>query len=78
MDRTLVESFMTSSLRSVITRIVLSALLLLLSFPLSSPLFAQQSLPQLTRIEQDQANIVLDGFVDEAVWQDRHLGRTSL
>lgn len=61
---------MASSLRSVITRLVLLALSFVLSFSLSFPLFAQQSLPQLTRIEQDQANIVLDGFVDEAVWQD--------
>lgn len=57
---------MASSLR----RILKSIVLLVLSFPLSVPLLAQQSLPQLTRIEQDQANITLDGFVDEAVWQD--------
>jgi hypothetical protein len=32
------------------------------------PLLAQQSIPQLTRVEESQANINLDGFVDEAVW----------
>jgi hypothetical protein len=37
---------------------------------LSSPLAAQQSLPQLTQIEDNAANISLDGFVDEDVWQD--------
>ena len=35
---------------------------------LSLPLIAQQSLPQLTRIEEGEANIRLDGFIDEAVW----------
>ena len=35
---------------------------------LSLPLIAQQSLPQLTRIEEEEANIRLDGFIDEAVW----------
>jgi len=35
---------------------------------LSLPLIAQQPLPQLTRIEEDEANILLDGFIDEAVW----------
>ena len=35
---------------------------------LSLPLFAQQPSPQLTRIEEDEANIRLDGFIDEAVW----------
>ena len=29
---------------------------------------AQSLIPQLTRIEADQANIELDGFLDEAVW----------
>ena len=36
---------------------------------LSLPLIAQQSLPQLTRIEEGEANIRLDGFIDEAVWE---------
>jgi hypothetical protein len=31
---------------------------------------AQAQLPQLTRIDEAQANIQLDGFVDEAVWED--------
>ena len=31
---------------------------------------AQTVVPQLIRVEEDQANIVLDGFVDEAVWQN--------
>lgn len=41
---------------------------------LLSPVLAQQSvsgiIPQLTRIDESAANIELDGFVDEAVWQD--------
>ncbi len=35
----------------------------------SLPLMAQQSLPQLTRVDESDANINLDGFVDEAVWE---------
>ncbi len=31
---------------------------------------AQEPVPQLTRIEEDQANISLDGFIDEPVWQE--------
>ena len=41
--------------------------LLLILFSL--PLMAQQSLPQLTRIDERVANINLDGFVDEAIWK---------
>lgn len=37
---------------------------------LSSTLYAQSATPQLTRIEENQANIQLDGFLDEPVWQD--------
>lgn len=33
-----------------------------------SPQYSQ--FPQLTRIEQDEANITIDGFIDEDVWQD--------
>jgi len=36
----------------------------------SFPVWAQQSIPQLTRVEEGSANITLDGFVDEAVWED--------
>lgn len=36
----------------------------------SSSLLAQSAIPQLSRLEEDQANIQLDGFLDEAVWQD--------
>ena len=32
----------------------------------SLPVLAQQFLPQLTRIDESDANINLDGFVDEA------------
>lgn len=45
-------------------------LLLLLPSLFSSPLMAQQSLPQLTRVDESDANINLDGFVDEAVWEN--------
>ena len=31
---------------------------------------AQNSLPKITRIDESQADITLDGFLDEAVWQD--------
>ena len=42
-----------------------------LSFSLLSwPLLAQQSIPQMTRLDESVANINLDGFVDEAVWDD--------
>lgn len=37
---------------------------------LAIPAFAQQSIPQLTRVEEDVANIELDGFLDEAIWED--------
>ena len=36
----------------------------------SLPVLAQQFLPQLTRIDESDANINLDGFVDEAVWEN--------
>lgn len=45
-----------------------SACLYLASFSL--PLWAQQSIPQLTRIDEGVADIRLDGFVDEAVWEN--------
>ena len=41
---------------------------LVVSSLLQQPLYAQQSLPQLTRVDHQQANILLDGFVDEVVW----------
>lgn len=34
------------------------------------PAAAQNLMPQLSRIDETEANITLDGFVDEAVWQD--------
>ncbi len=34
----------------------------------SLTLLAQESLPQLTRIDEGEADITLDGFIDEAVW----------
>lgn len=39
-------------------------------FSYSSQLFAQIPLPQITQIEEADINISLDGFVDEAVWQN--------
>ncbi len=39
----------------------------LLTLAMGIPVFAQ-SIPQLTRIDEGLANISLDGFVDEAVW----------
>tara|TARA_B110000858_G_scaffold191347_2_gene240519 strand:+ start:2249 stop:4630 length:2382 start_codon:yes stop_codon:yes gene_type:complete len=36
----------------------------------SLPLLAQQSIPQLTRIDESVANIDLDGFIDELVWEN--------
>lgn len=36
----------------------------------SLPLLAQHSFPQLTRIDERAANINLDGFIDEAVWEN--------
>ena len=44
-------------------------LLLCLSLACAVPLAAQTPLPQLTRVEEDQAAIQLDGFLDEAIWQ---------
>lgn len=35
----------------------------------ATSLYAQQTTPQLTRMDEDAANIELDGFLDEAVWQ---------
>lgn len=45
-------------------------LLLCLISTYISVAFAQERIPQLTRVEEDAANIQLDGFLDEAVWQD--------
>ena len=42
----------------------------LFCFIFSIPLLAQQSIPQLTRVDENIANISLDGFVDEAIWQN--------
>ncbi len=44
-------------------------LLLCLSLACAVPLAAQTPLPQLTRVEEDLAAIQLDGFLDEAIWQ---------
>lgn len=44
--------------------------LLLCLFLLSSSAFAQSDLPQLIQIDHSDADITLDGFIDEAVWQD--------
>ena len=30
---------------------------------------AQISLPQITQLDESNVNILLDGFIDEAVWQ---------
>ena len=47
----------------------LGAVLLLIS-GLSSSLQAQESFPSLTQLDEDFANISLDGRLDEAVWQN--------
>tara|TARA_R110002072_G_scaffold4663_8_gene32658 strand:- start:40228 stop:42633 length:2406 start_codon:yes stop_codon:yes gene_type:complete len=48
----------------------LASLLLFLTFLLFLQVgYAQQAVPQLTRMEEDQVRIVLDGRLDEAVWQ---------
>ena len=47
-----------------------SSLLFCFILLFSLPTLAQQAIPQLTRIDEDAANITLDGFVDEAVWRD--------
>ena len=52
------------------TKFCLRISLCLLSFLFTLPLLAQQSLPQLTRFDESDANITLDGFVDEAVWEN--------
>lgn len=49
------------------TRFFLSGLLLIL---ITSSAIAQERIPQLTRIDESSANITLDGFLDEEVWQD--------
>lgn len=53
--------------RSVRTGLTTFALALLLASG-SPGAQAQDPLPQLTRVEEDAANIVLDGHLDEAVW----------
>lgn len=45
------------------------SLLLCLLF-ISTSIFAQSDLPQLIQIAHSDADITLDGFIDEAVWQD--------
>jgi len=40
------------------------------AFASSSISYSQDSLPQISRFDDSQADITLDGFVDEAVWQD--------
>lgn len=42
---------------------------LVLGMSLALPLWAQEAIPPLTRVEESAANIVLDGNLDEAVWQ---------
>ena len=44
-------------------------LLFAVLFIYSYQTFAQVPLPQITQVEEADVNIVLDGFVDEAVWQ---------
>lgn len=41
-----------------------------LTFSFSIPAFSQSILPQLIQIDHAEANIKLDGFIDEAVWDD--------
>lgn len=48
---------------------VRNAAIFLLLFFLAHIALAQSTLPQPTRVEEDEADIRLDGFVDEAVWQ---------
>jgi hypothetical protein len=40
------------------------------SFLLSASVFSQSVLPQLVQVDDAEANITLDGFIDEAVWDD--------
>ena len=37
---------------------------------LSADTHAQPSVPQLPRLDEEQVDIDLDGFLDEAVWND--------
>lgn len=46
------------------------SLLLACGVFLSSSVSAQTRLPQITRVDEAAADITLDGFLDEAVWQD--------
>lgn len=52
------------------TKFSLSACGFIFSTLFSLPLLAQQPIPQMTRVDESVANITLDGFVDEAVWED--------
>ena len=36
----------------------------------AAPLLAQEVVPQLTQVDEDRANIRLDGKLDEAIWQN--------
>jgi hypothetical protein len=62
----LLDSDMLNVVRSQRWLGVLGFTLLLPCFTVS----AQSSIPQFTRVDTSEANIRLDGFVDEAVWQD--------
>ncbi|PCH61966.1 MAG: hypothetical protein COC19_03560 [SAR86 cluster bacterium] len=58
----------TITTKRIPIKLCLGLLSLVIGFT-SSPLLAQDSKRQLTQVEESEANIVLDGFVDEAVWQ---------
>lgn len=47
-----------------------AAILVFLSVLIVSPVLAQESIPQLTRIDESGLEISLDGFLDESVWND--------
>lgn len=49
---------------------VLCLALCLMPFAFTSIASAQQAVPQMTRYEEEQADIQLDGFLNEAVWQE--------
>ena len=72
----LVTSTHRKGLRAVSSRglsIVAAVLALLLTSALPPSAFAQSiefTLPQLTRVDQTELDITIDGFIDEAVWQD--------
>ena len=47
-----------------------SPLIFLIALACASSAAAQDSLPRITQLSEEEASIQLDGFVDEAVWQD--------